>query len=94
MFQAADNLLQNAFYIAADDWTRSDGKKWGIGKRYGAFSSAAEFVTNFLEISRNRCFYEIIRKDRPCKAYLDLEADAGVMTEREGQDMCDAVLRE
>ena len=94
MFQVADNLSPSAFYIAADDWTRKDGVQWGIGKRYGAFRSAAEFVTDFLEISRNRCFYEIIRQDRPCKAYLDLEADAGAMTEQEGQAMCDAVIRE
>jgi hypothetical protein len=94
MFQIADNLAPNAFYMAADDWTRRDGTEWGIGKRYGAFRSAADFVTNFLEVSANRCFYEIIRKDRPCKAYLDLEAEAGALTEREGQEMCDAVIRE
>ena len=94
MFDTADSLQPNAFYVAADDWTKRDGKTWGIGKRYGAFSSAMEFVTNFLEVSRNRCFYEIIRKDRPCKAYFDLEADAGAMTEEEGQAMCDAVIRE
>ena len=94
MFQVADNLFPSAFYIAADDWTRQDGKEWGIGKRYGAFRSAAEFITNFLEVSQNRCFYEIIRKDRPCKAYLDLEADAGAMTEQDGQSMCEEVIRE
>jgi hypothetical protein len=94
MFQAADNLSPSAFYIAADDWTRREGKEWVISKRYGAFRSVTDFVTNFLEISTNRCFYEIIRKDRPCKAYLDLEADAGTMTERAGQDMCEAVIRE
>jgi len=94
MFQIADNLSSSAFYIAADDWTRKNGKEWGIGKRYGAFRTVEDFVTSFLEICANRCFYEIIRKDRPCKAYLDLEADAGAMTEQEGQDMCDAVIRE
>ena len=94
MFQAADNITSSAFYIAADDWTRRDGQTWGVGKRYGAFHSAAEFVTNFLEISANRCFYEIIRKDRPCKAYLDLEAEAGAMTEQEGKAMCEAVIQE
>ena len=26
MFQAADNLSPSAFYIAADDWTRREGK--------------------------------------------------------------------
>ena len=79
MFQFADNITQSALYIAADDWTRKAGKEWSVGKRFGAFNSAAEFVTNFLEISSNRCFYEIIRKDRPCKAYFDLEAEAGAM---------------
>ncbi len=65
-----------------------------IRKRYGAFRSTVDFDTNFLEISWNRCFYEIIRNDRPCKACLDLEADAGAMTEGEGQEMCNAVIRE
>jgi len=91
MFQTADTLSLNAFYIAADDWTQRDGRTWGIGKRYGAFRDAMEFVTNFLEISPNRCFYEIIRNSRPCKAYLDLEADAGAMSEQEGEEMCAAV---
>ncbi len=53
MFQTADTLCFNAFYIAADDWTQRDGRIWGIGKRYGAFRDAMEFVTNFLEISPN-----------------------------------------
>jgi hypothetical protein len=57
IFQVADNLSTNAFYIAADDWTRKDGKDWGIGKRYGAFRSVEDFATSFLEISQNRCFY-------------------------------------
>jgi hypothetical protein len=48
MFQTADNLSFNAFYTAADDWTQTDGRTWGIGKRYGAFCNATEFVTNFL----------------------------------------------
>ena len=82
MFQIADSLSPNAFYIAADDWTRKQGKEWGIGKRFGAFRDVEEFVTHFLEISHNRCFYEIIRKDRQCKAYFDLEADAGALTEQ------------
>ena len=88
------NISRTAFYFAADDWTRPKGKAWGVGKRFGAFKNAVDFVTGFLEISHTRCFYEIIRKDRPCKAYLDLEADAGAMTEVEGQAMRDAVIRE
>ena len=51
-------------------------ESWQAGKRYGAFTSAVSFVTNMLEISANHCFYEIIREDRPCKGYMDLE-DAG-----------------
>ena len=76
------------------DWTRKQGKEWGIGKRFGAFRDVEEFVTHFLEISHNRCFYEIIRKDRQCKAYFDLEADAGALTEQEGKTLCEAVIRE
>ena len=37
MFQTADNLSAQAFYIAADEWTRKDGQDWGIGKLFGAF---------------------------------------------------------
>ena len=68
MFQIADNLSSNAFYIAADDWTRRNGKEWGTGKGFSAFRDVEEFVTIFLVISQTRCFHEIIRKDRPCKA--------------------------
>jgi hypothetical protein len=32
MFQIADNLSFKTFYIAADDWTKGDGRTWGIGK--------------------------------------------------------------
>jgi hypothetical protein len=72
-------LSSTAFYIAADDWTRKNGKdsEWGIGKLFGAFRDDEEFVTSVLEISQTRCFYEIIRNNRPYKAYLDLEAEAG-----------------
>jgi hypothetical protein len=94
MFKIADSISQDAFYIAADDWTRQEGESWQAGKRYGAFKSVTEFVTSMLEISTNRCFYEIIRENRPCKAYMDLEADAGAMTAEEGKAMCEAVIRE
>ena len=69
MFKVADGISKDAFYIAADDWTRQEGESWQAGKRYGAFTSAVSFVTNMLEISANHCFYEIIREDRPCKGY-------------------------
>jgi hypothetical protein len=97
MFHIADNLSSKAFYIAANDWTQRDGRTWEIGKRYGAFHNATEFVTNFLEISQHRCFYEIILNGHPSKSYLDLEADsglAGAMSEQEGIAMCAAVNRE
>ena len=35
-----------------------------------------------------------MRKDRPCKAYLDHKADAGTLTEQEGKTLCDAVIQE
>ncbi len=94
MFQTADNISAQAFYIAADEWTRKDGQDWGIGKLFGAFRSAEDFVSEMLEAAATRCFYEIIRRDRPCKAYLDLEADAGAMTEEQGWAMCKAVTHE
>ena len=67
MFKVADSISEDAFYIAANNWTREEGESWQAGKRYGAFRSAVEFVTNMLEISSNRCFYEIIIENCPCK---------------------------
>ncbi len=61
---------------------------------FGAFQSAIDFVSDMQEMATTRCFYEIIRRDRPCKAYLDLEADAGAITEEQGWAMCQAVLHE
>jgi hypothetical protein len=74
-------------------WTRKDGKTWGVGKKSGAFRSAETFVTEVLEISKTRCFYEIIRQCRPCKAYFGLEADAEIMTEEQGWIMCKEVIQ-
>ncbi len=92
-FQVADNIANDAFYIAADVWSRKDGKTWGVGKKFGAFSSAESFVTELLEINKTRYFYEIIRQGRPCKAYFDLEANAGIMTEEQGWIMCKSVIQ-
>jgi hypothetical protein len=53
MFRVADNISKSAFYIPAEDWTRKDGKDFGVGpvgERFGAFCSAVYFVTIFLEI--------------------------------------------
>ncbi len=51
-------------------------------------------VTQLLEIACTRCFYEIIRAGRECKAYFDLEADPGVWGAEQGLTMCRAVIRE
>ncbi len=53
-----------------------------------------DFVSDMLKMTTNRCFYEIIRRDCPCKAYLDLEAEAGALTEEQGRTICQAVIHE
>lgn len=108
MFSAADSIEQSAraaattqcglgqpstFYVAADVWTRKPGEGWGLGKTFGAFASPQAFVTQLLEVAHNRCFYEIIRTDRACKAYFDLEAAPGVWDKETGWEKCKAVMR-
>ena len=94
MFDYADRLSPaGAFYVAADVWTKKTGKDWGLGKVFGAFQSVNAFILQFLEIAPHRCFYEIIRENRPCKAYFDLEAAPGAMNKEEGASMCEAVTR-
>ncbi len=51
MFQTADNILLTAFYTAADEWTSRDGQAWVIGKMFGAFRSAIDFVSDMLEMA-------------------------------------------
>jgi hypothetical protein len=77
MFKVADSISEDAFYIAADDWTRQGGESWHAGKRYGAFRSAVEFVTNMLEISSNRSYYEIIRENRPLQSLYGPRSRSG-----------------
>ena len=62
MFNAADQICPQAFYVAADQW--SDSR---IVKEFGAFGTAEDFLTT-LNRSVVRCYYEVIRADRPCKA--------------------------
>jgi hypothetical protein len=94
MFDTADCLAPSgAFYVAADVWTKKNGKDWGLGKVFGAFHSVFAFILQFLEIAPHRCFYEIIRENRACKAYFDLEAFPGAMTKEEGAYMCNEVVR-
>lgn len=81
------------FYMAADVWTRKPGGSWGLGKIFGAFENPHAFVTQLLEVAHNRCFYEIIRAGRECKAYFDLEASPGVWDKKTGWDKCKAVMR-
>jgi hypothetical protein len=69
MFQVADNIAVNAFYIAADEWTRKPNAEWKVTKIFGAFHDPASFVRAMLKKFKTRCFYEIIRQDRPCNAY-------------------------
>ena len=59
-----------------------------MGKIFGAFRDPISFVHQLLEISPNRCFYEIIREGRACKAYFDMEAEPGVWDEQKGKDKC------
>ena len=69
MFNAADAISKDAFYVAADQW-----KGDRLVKVFGAFASVEEFLT-LLKRSRIRCYYELIRENRPCKAYLDVEGE-------------------
>ncbi len=45
-------------------------------KEFGAFGTAEDFLAT-LHRSAVRCYYEVIRADRPCKACLDLEGEKG-----------------
>ena len=94
MFHAADQAAKFAFYIAADVWSR--GKKdWQVSKVYGAFRDGVSFAMQAMTgIHRapTRCFYDIIRSGRPCKAYFDLEVEPGVMGAVEGEALCQQVI--
>jgi hypothetical protein len=90
MVHVTDNITYSAFYIAADEWTRKPNEEWRVTKAFGAFHDAASFVKTMLEKSKARCFYKIIRQDRPYKAYMDLEAEARAISAEQGRAMCDA----
>ena len=92
MFRASDGIANSAFYVAADVWTKKQMSLWAVGKVFGAFANVQEFIAQMLQSAPTRCFYEIIRAERPCKAYFDLEAEAGVMTPEQGQVMCQRVI--
>jgi len=87
MFNAADQICPQAFYVAADQW--SDSR---IVKEFGAFGTAEDFLTT-LHRSAVRCYYEVIRADRPCKAYLDLEGEKGSLNPSEGEALLEATVR-
>ena len=92
MFNASDRIAHSAFYVAADVWTKKQPSTWAVGKVFGAFGSVQEFITQMLQGAPTRCFYEIIRAERACKAYFDLEAEAGAMTPEQGHAMCQRVI--
>ena len=75
-----------AFCIAADRWNRRE-----IVKAFGAFETPASFV-EFAQSSTVRCFYEIIRADRCCKGYLDLEGAKGALSREDGDRLLQATL--
>jgi hypothetical protein len=94
MFALSDQISPNAFYVAADVWTYFNQSS-KLGKIFGAFSGALGFVHQVLMGPRRaptRCFYEIIREGRPCKAYFDLEVEPGVMSPGQGAALCQQVL--
>jgi len=94
VFDSADLLGASAFFVAAEIWRRSaaggTGSKRETTRTFGAFASARHFATCLLMQSPVRCYYEIIRADRPCKAYLDLEA---VCSALQGQSLLSSTLK-
>ena len=101
MFHLADGIEAGApahpvFYVAADVWS-ADKKGWSVAKVYGAFRDPVQFASQVLmgvHRAPTRCFYELIREGRPCKAYFDLEVEPGVMDARGGELMCQQVTKE
>ena len=83
---AADAIQASAFYVAADQWGGSN-----VVKEFGAYESPELFL-DFVDRSPVRCFYEVIREGRPCKAYLDLEGEKGALTREEGERLLQRTL--
>ena len=94
MFLVADKIAPSAFYVAADIWANKKRSGWGLVKIYGAFADVFSFVEHLMVPSPTRCFYELIREGRPCKAYFDLEADGGLLTVEQGSHLCNRVIFE
>ena len=94
MFLVADKIATSAFYVAADIWANKKRSGWGLVKIYGAFADVFSFVEHLMVPSPTRCFYELIREGRPCKAYFDLEADGGLLTVEQGSHLCNRVISE
>ena len=100
MFHLADGidtgaLVHPVFYVAADIWC-TDKKGWSVVKIYGAFRDSVQFALQVLmgvDRAPTRCFYELIREGRPCKAYFDLEVEPGIMDARGGEIMCQQVIK-
>jgi hypothetical protein len=101
MFHLADEIEAGApehsvFYVAADIWS-TDKKGWSLVKVYGAFRDSIQFALQVLmgaHRAPTRCFYELIREGRPCKAYFDLEVEPGIMDAGSGEILCQQVIKE
>ena len=96
MFTVSDQISSSAFYVSADVWSR-DKESWKLTKIYGAFLDAVNFARQVLfgvHRAPTRCFYELIRENRPCKAYFDLEAEPGSMSSAQGTALCQQVIDE
>ncbi len=85
MLQAADQISQQK-YVEANQW---NGQR--LVKELGAFESAEAFL-NTPYRSAVRCYYEVIRDDMPCKAYLDLQYQKGMLSLEEGEAFLEATL--
>jgi hypothetical protein len=93
MFHEADLVADSAFYVAADQWPSTEGAgPPKLLRVFGAFADAESFVAQMLWDAPVRCFYEVVRQGRPCKAYLDLEAEEGACSAEEGARLLDATL--
>ena len=94
MFFVAEAINPSAFYVAADTWRHDQKTGWGLNKIYGTFEDEAAFVQQLLIPAPTRCFFEMIRADRPCKTYFDLEVGGGVLSPDQGARLCQQVIAE
>lgn len=68
MFEHAEVHGHN--FMVAFDRLAKDGR---IVKMYASYPSSEDFVSNTLSKTENKHFYELIRAEKPCKLFLDIE---------------------